>query len=144
MLLYRPLIIDWLPVPFLTHHSRPAASSTTLTYSVSVSLSHCPHPYLLCLAFLPIMSPSLSISFSVSLLLFSCTSSGIAGSCLAFTINLLCCLLNRLCSIVHAKSEGRSLLRTSPAPRLCPASPALGRVNRSRFWCWFFMLCLVT
>lgn len=91
MLLYRPLIIDRLPVPLppappnlccLVPHFHPLCLCLLVSYP--------PPP--LCLIFLPIMSPSLSISSSVSLFfLFSSsfcrkrkTNSLLCYTCAAF------------------------------------------------------------
>lgn len=78
MLLYRPLIIDWLPVSLPHPSHQTTGSSTTFTHSVSVSLSHCLSLHPPCLAFLLIMFPSLPISFSVSFLsLLLCSCAGL-------------------------------------------------------------------
>lgn len=84
MLLYRPLIIDWLPAPPHPHPQPDPPPQPPLPHplapnllpppppSPTLSLSPCLIVSTLtpfCLAFLPIMSPSLPISFSVPLLL---------------------------------------------------------------------------
>lgn len=145
MLLYRPLIIDWLPAP-LPH---PPQQTGCLLL----------HPHLLCLCLLVSLSPPLSplsrfppYHVSFSFYLFLClSSSSVLLHCFRYCglmwgphVHTLCCLLNRLCLSVDAKYEGQSLLLTSPAPQLCPAAPALSLANRSLFWCGVFMLCLVT
>lgn len=105
MLLYRPLIIDWLPVPpsFPTRPTKPLLlhppPSPTLSLSPCLIVSP-PHP--LCLVFLPIMSPSLPISSSVPLFLFSsccCTSSGLAApGAVLQCVSISSCLLYFTCA----------------------------------------------
>lgn len=145
MLLYRPLIIDWLPVPL--PHPPHQTSAAGFTHSVSVSLSHClplliPSVSLSSLSYL-LLFPSLPLSlFSFSLSAATLLRAVAALGSVLWCISILCCLL--YCSWCAFKSR-RSLLIThlSSSTALSGSSGSVS-VNRSFFWCWSFMLCLET
>lgn len=136
MLLYRPLIIDWLPVSLPAHPTKPLPLHPPPSPTLSLSPCLIVSPLIPTVSFSSLSCLLLFLSLPLSLFFFSFSTASLLQlyQCWAQLFTAACYIAHMLFSSVGGvQAEGHRLLLTSPAPLHCPATPALSALLGASF-----------